>query len=73
MGNQQYYGANVPIALASKVMHKDPNYIRQGLIKGVLPFGYAFKKDGATRYSYYISPKAFYDCTGYLYKGGASE
>jgi hypothetical protein len=69
MENPIFYGTNVPISVACKVMKKDPTYIRQGLIKGVLPFGYAFKKDGATRFSYYISPKAFYECTGYLYKG----
>lgn len=69
MQNVVFNGVNVPIAVACKVMGKDPTYIRQGLIKGVLPFGYAFKKDGSTRYSYYISPKQFYECTGYLYKG----
>lgn len=50
-------------------MKKDAAYIRQGLINKVLPFGCAVLKEGAKRYSYYISPKAFYEYTGYVYKG----
>ena len=69
MENLVFSGESVPIEVASQVMKKTPSYIRQGLIQKVLPFGYAMKKPGATRYSYYISPKKFYECTGYLYTG----
>lgn len=69
MENLVFSGESVPIEVASQVMKKTPSYIRQGLIQKVLPFGYAMKKTGATRYSYYISPKKFYECTGYLYTG----
>lgn len=58
---------NVPISLAAKVMKKDAQYIRQGIIMGFLPFGTAYKKKGSTRYSYYISPYKFYQETGYRY------
>lgn len=40
-----YGGANVPVTLAAKVMHKDPMFIRIGLQRGLLPFGVAIKKE----------------------------
>ena len=63
----QFTGMNVPVAVAAKVMKKDQQFIRQGIIQGILPFGTAFKKQGSTHYDYYISPKAFWEYTGYVY------
>ena len=40
-------------------------YIRQGLVQGILPIGTAFKREGSKHYDYYISPKLFYEFTGY--------
>ena len=63
-----YGGANVPVTIAAKVMHKDPMFIRIGLQRGLLPFGVAIKKDEyGKQYDYYISPKLFFEFTGYLY------
>lgn len=63
----QFSGANVPVIMAAKIMKKDQQFIRQGMIQGILPFGTAYKKNGSTHYDYYISPKAFWEYTGYVY------
>ncbi len=65
----EFTGENVPIDIAAKIMRKDRTYISQGLINGRLPFGRAFKKDNSTQYDYYISPKLFWEFTGYIYRG----
>ena len=67
MGIPRFSGANVPIIMATKIMKKDQQFIRQGIIQGILPFGTAFKKNGSTHYDYYISPRAFWEYTGYVY------
>lgn len=68
--NVLFTGGNVPIAVAARVMKKDPMYIRIGLQKGLLPFGIAFKKSpNSKHYDYYISPRKFYEYTGYLWIG----
>lgn len=66
-GIPHFSGANVPVTTAAKVMKKDQQFIRQGIIRGILPFGIAYKKEGSTHYDYYISPKAFWEYTGYVY------
>ena len=51
----------------SENYEKDQQFIRQAMIKGILPIGLAFRKEGSTQYDYYISPKLFYEHTGYVY------
>lgn len=58
-------GYNIPVAQAAKIMGKDQQYVRQGIIQGILPIGTAFKKQGCKQYDYYISPKLFYEFTGF--------
>ncbi|MCM1245775.1 MAG: hypothetical protein NC293_09055 [Roseburia sp.] len=65
----KFTGENIPVAVAAKVMKKDQQYIRQGIIQGFLDFGVAFKKEGSSQYDYYISPMKFWQETGYVYKG----
>jgi len=65
----EFSGENIPVTVAAKIMKKDQQFIRQGMIKGLLPIGTAFKKDGSDQYDYYISPKLFWEFTGYVYKG----
>lgn len=60
MGN----GKKVSVEMAAKLMGKDQQFIRQGMIRGILPIGTAFKKDNSSHYDYYISPKLFYEFTG---------
>lgn len=62
---EEFSGSNITVAQAAKIMGKDPQYIRQGMIQGLLPIGTAFKKEGSNHYDYYISPKLFYEFTGF--------
>lgn len=64
----KFDGGNVPITEAARIMHKDPQFIRQGIIQGVLKFGVAIKKEGSTQYDYYISPLKFWEETGYVFQ-----
>lgn len=71
----EFDGKNVPVTEAAKIMGKDQQFIRQGLIKGVLPIGLAFKKEiynrneykheESSQYDYYISPRLLWEYTGY--------
>lgn len=65
----EFTGENVPVAVAARVMKKDQQFVRQGIIQGLLTFGVAFKKEGSSQYDYYISPMKFWQETGYVYKG----
>ena len=54
--------------LAAAMMGKDPQFVRIGLQRGLLPFGKAIETGSngrVKRYSYYISPKQFMDYTGF--------
>lgn len=62
---------------AAKLMGKDQQFIRQGIIRGFLPIGTAFKKTisdskwgeekESTQYDFYISPKLLWEYTGIIY------
>lgn len=52
----------ITIKEASSLMNKSQQFIRVGLQKGLLPFGTAVKL--SSRWSYYISPKLFYEYIG---------
>jgi len=65
----EFTGENVPVAVAARVMKKDQQFIRQGIILGFLKFGVAFKKEGSSQYDYYISPMKFWEETGFVYAG----
>lgn len=69
----KFTGENVPVAVAARIMKKDQQFIRQGIIQGFLKFGVAFKKEGSSQYDYYISPMKFWQETGYVYKGDDSN
>lgn len=60
----EFDGYNISVAQAAKIMGKDQQYVRQGMIQGILPIGTAFKRQGSKQYDYYISPKLFYEFTG---------
>lgn len=54
---------NMTVEEASKLMGVSRQFIRVGLQKGVLPFGYAVKiSDG--RFTYFISRQKFSEHTG---------
>ena len=63
----RFDGANISVAEAARIMKKDAMFIRVGLRNGKLPFGTAIKtSEDNQNYDYYISPKKFYEYTGYM-------
>ena len=54
---------NMTVEEASKLMGVSRQFIRVGLQKGILPFGYAVKIS-AGRYTYFISRQKFIEITG---------
>lgn len=48
---------------AARLMNKSQDFIRIGLQRNILPFGYAIKT-GKERYSYFISREKFTEATG---------
>ena len=73
----EFSGKNVPIIEVAKLMGKDQQFIRQGIIRGILPIGVAFKKtipngsyegEESSQYDFYVSPKLLWEYTGIIYK-----
>lgn len=64
-------GKNIPVLEAAKIMGKDQQFIRQAMINKLLPIGLAYKKEGSSQYDFYISPKLFYEYTGFVYEKNA--
>ncbi|MDU5951788.1 MAG: hypothetical protein E6Z06_02760 [Clostridiales bacterium] len=71
---------SVPVSVAAKVYGKDPTWIRAGIISGWLPIGTATRNGEKItsldqvsskygRINFYISPKALYEETGYIWRG----
>lgn len=67
----------VPMEVAQRVLGMDPDTIRNRMEMGLLDIGAVFpavQKRGKRGYrSTYISPKKFYELTGYIWKGQAYE
>ena len=61
-----FTGRNVTIGEIAKASGKDPQFIRIGLQKGILKFGYAFRKDNASEYNYYWPDKQVWEQLGYF-------
>lgn len=61
-----FTGRNVSINELAKATGKDASYIRYGLQKGILNFGYAYKMDGSSEYSYFCPDKLVWEQTGYF-------
>ena len=73
------YGS-VPVAVVARIYRKDPVWVRQGIIAGWLPIGFATRNGQRVtdpndvsikkgRINFYISPKLLYEQTGYEWKG----
>lgn len=56
----------ITIDEAAALLGKEKVFIREGIKDGRLPIGTAYKKPGSSRYSYYISPKLFWEYTGII-------
>lgn len=60
MANQE---TSMTVQEAAKLMGKSQSFIRIGLQRNILPFGYAVKT-GKDRYNYFISREKFAEATG---------
>lgn len=61
-----FTGRNVPITELSKAIGKDAQFIRIGLQKGILKFGYAMKRDNSSEFNYCCPDKKVWEETGYF-------
>ena len=62
----EFTGRNVPILELSKAIGKDAQFIRIRLQRGILKFGYAYKKENSSEYNYYCPDKKIWEETGYF-------
>lgn len=73
----EFVAEPVPMQVACKVLKMNPNTIRNLMESGQLDIGALTKKPkqrGHRPYrNVYISPKKFYELTGFLYKGGEKD
>ncbi|MEG1514913.1 MAG: hypothetical protein RSD95_08530 [Clostridia bacterium] len=76
----EHVRGSVPIKIAARVYGKDENWVRTGIVCGWLPIGQATRKgrpvttleEMSSRYgriNYYVSPKRFFDETGFVWDG----
>lgn len=65
----EFKRANMPVRVAAEALGMDSQTIRIMLQMGIVPWGSAWKRPGSHRYSYLISPKSFYESTGFLWEG----
>ena len=54
-------------------MHKDAQYVRVGLQKGILKFGVAIKLDNSNEYNYYCPDRKVWEEIGYFHPGEAEK
>ncbi len=74
----EFSGKNIPVKEVARLMGKDQQFIRQGIISGFLPIGTAFKKTikdskwgeekESSQYDFYISPRLLWEYTGIIYR-----
>ena len=70
--NEFQDGNKITIKEAAKIMGKSEQFIRVGLQRGLLPFDWSSDVCSSdlykmsSKYSYYISPKKFYEYVGYI-------
>ena len=64
-----FTGRNVPVTEIARAIGKDAQYIRLGLQKGILTFGYAMKLGTSSEYNYYCPDRKVWEETGYFRSG----
>lgn len=75
----EFEQGNVPVKVVAKVIGKDQNWVKAGIISGWLPIGYATKKGklvtsieeitSKEKTNFYISPKKLWEVTGFIWRG----
>ena len=66
LNDNKTYG-KITVKEAAKIMGKSNQFVRMGLQQKTLSFGAAVKMSGE-KFSYYISPKKFYEFVGKINK-----
>lgn len=61
-----FTGRNVPIEEIAAATGKSQQFIRIGLQKGILKFGFAYKLNSDRVHSYYCPDKLVWEQTGYF-------
>lgn len=73
----EFAASPVPMKVAEKVLNMDSAQIRNRMEAGTLDIGIIFpskKKRGTRSYrNAYISPKKFWEVTGYVWRGNSEE
>ncbi len=62
----RFTGRNVSIAEIAAATGKSQQFIRVGLQRGILKFGYAYKVNSDKVYNYYCPDKLVWEQTGYF-------
>lgn len=44
---------------AARILEKSEQFVRIGLQRNLLPFGFAMKRSGASKFDYFINPAQF--------------
>ena len=65
--SQKFHRANMPVKIAAEALGMDCQTVRVMIQMGVVPWGRAFKLPESKKYRYMISPKSFYEETGFLW------
>ena len=66
METPKFTGRNVPITEIAKANGKSQRFIRIGIQKRILQFGYALKQEGSSEYNYFCPDKKVWEETGYF-------
>ena len=69
----EFTGENIPLKEAARIMGKDYQFVRIGIIEVFLSIGTGFKMPDSNSYTFYISPRLFWEYTGYVYRGKTKE
>ncbi|MCD8159578.1 MAG: hypothetical protein LUD77_12080 [Clostridiales bacterium] len=62
----KFKGRNVPISEIAQATGKSSQFIRLGIQRGFLTFGYAIKKEGSTQFNYFCPDKRVWEELGYF-------
>ncbi len=66
----------VPVSVASRVLGMNPNTVRNLMESKAIDIGFIVTKKQRGKRTYrntYISPKKFFELTGYVWKGDQNE
>ena len=65
----EFSKARMPLRVAAEALGCDQQTVRVLIQQGMVSWGQAVRMPGSTRYMYIISPKSFYEATGFLWEG----